>query len=149
MNKVILIGRITKDPEIKYTPSGNAFMVFALAVDRGYKDETGNTPTDFISCVAWRQQAEFIANYIKKGYLIAISGALQVRSYQAQNGENRIITEVVLDDVKNLTPKPKEEKPLPQEPSYYKNPQTTPNSNSNVKINGQGVDFVKDEDLPF
>ena len=139
MNKCVLIGRITKDPEIKYTPSGVAVVPFVIAVDRDYKDDTGNTPTDFISCVAWRQQAEFIANYIKKGYMIAISGSLQVRTYQAQNGDNRLVTEVICDSVKNLTPK---------EPQQAQ-PQTKPNPNSNVKINGQGVDFVPPDDLPF
>ena len=139
MNKCVLIGRITKDPEINYTPSGIAVVVFSLAVDRDYKDQNGNTPTDFISCVAWRQQAEFIANYIKKGYMIAISGSLQVRTYQAQNGDNRLVTEVIVDSVKNLTPK---------EPEQTQ-PKTKPNPNSSVKVNGQGVDFVPPDDLPF
>ena len=137
MNKCVLIGRITKDPEIKYTPSGVAVVPFVIAVDRDYKDDTGNTPTDFISCVAWRQSAEFIANYIKKGFMIAISGALQVRTYQAQNGDNRLVTEVIVDLVKNLTPKETNE------------PKTVPNPNSSVKVNGQGVDFEKDDGLPF
>lgn len=136
MNKVVLIGRITKEPEIKYTQSGIAVVGFTIAVDRDYKDEQGNTPTDFISCNAWRQQAEFIANYIKKGYLIAISGSIQTRSYQDQQGQTRVLTEVLVDSVKNLTPK---------EAS-----QTKPNPKSNVKVNGQPVDFVpNDDDLPF
>lgn len=113
MNKAILIGRITKEPEIKYTQSGTAVVSFTLAVDRDFKDEQGNYITDFINCVAWRNQAEFIANYIKKGYLIAISGALQTRSWQTQNGENRSVTEVIVDSVKNLTPK--ENKPEEKE----------------------------------
>ena len=138
MNKVILIGRITKEPEIKYTPSGAAFCVFSLAVDRDYKDESGNTPTDFISCVSWRSQAEFIGNWIKKGYLIAITGNLQVRSYETNNGDNKIVTQVIVENVQNLTPKDNNK------------PQTKPNQNSNVKVNGQNVDFVQDDDnLPF
>jgi single-strand DNA-binding protein len=125
MNRVCLIGRITKEPEIKYTQSGNAVVSFSLAVDREFKDEQGNSITDFINCVAWRQQAEFIANYIKKGYLIAIQGALQTRSWQTSNGENRSITEVIIDSVKNLTPKDNA-------------PEEKPNANA-----------VNDSDLPF
>lgn len=105
MNKAILIGRITKEPEIKYTQSGVGVVSFTLAVDRDVKDDNGNYITDFINCVAWRNQAEFIANWIKKGYLIAISGSIQVRSWQTSNGENRSTTEVIVDSVKNLTPK--------------------------------------------
>ena len=105
MNKVVLIGRITKEPEIKYTQSGVGVVSFTLAVDRDVKDDNGNYLTDFINCVAWRNQAEFIANWIKKGYLIAISGAIQTRSWQTSNGENRSTTEVIVDSVKNLTPK--------------------------------------------
>lgn len=134
MNKVNLIGRITKDPELKYTQSGVPVCVFSLAVDRGFKDASGNKQTDFIPCVAWRQQAEFIGTYIKKGYLLGLSGEIQTRSYQAQQGDTRVIIEVVLDNVENLTPR---------------EPQTKPNPNSNVKVNGQGVDFVTDDGLPF
>lgn len=105
MNKAFLIGRITKEPEIKYTQSGVGVVSFTLAVDRDVKDDQGNYITDFINCVAWRNQAEFIANWIKKGYLIAISGSIQVRSWQTSNGENRSTTEVIVDSVKNLTPK--------------------------------------------
>lgn len=106
MNKCVLIGRITRDPEIRYTQQGAAIVGFTIAVDRDYKDEKGNTLTDFISCQAWRSQAEFIANYIKKGNLIAISGSIQSRSYQTQRGETRVLTEVVVDTIKSLTPKP-------------------------------------------
>lgn len=106
MNKVILIGRITRDAEIKYTPQGAAVCSFTLAVDRDYKGEQGNNDVDFISCVAWRSQAEFLANYIKKGYLLAISGIIQSRMYQTQTGEKRVLTEVVVDTIKSLTPKP-------------------------------------------
>lgn len=108
MNKVILIGRITKDPEIRYTQSGVGFVSFTLAVDRDYKDEQGNTSSDFISCSAWRNQADFISKYIKKGYLLAISGSIQTRSYQTQQGETRVLTEVLVDSIKNLTPSRRE-----------------------------------------
>lgn len=125
MNKVVLIGRITKEPEIKNTQSGTAVVSFTLAVDRDFKDEKGNSTTDFINCVAWRTQAEFIANYIKKGYLIAITGSIQNRSWQTANGENRTVSEVIVDSVKNLTPK--ENKPQEKE----------------------SINEIDDSDLPF
>lgn len=108
MNRVCLIGRITKDPELKSTTSGISVTSFTLAVDRGIKDENGNSQTDFINCVAWRSQAEFIGNWIKKGYLLSIVGSLQTRSWKTTNGENRSVTEVIVDQVENLTPKEKQ-----------------------------------------
>lgn len=111
MNKVILIGRITKDPEIRATQTGVSTLTFNLAVDRGYKDAQGNSQTDFITCVAWRQQAEFISMYIKKGYLMAVEGQLQTRSYVDQYNQTKYVTEVVLDRVENLQPR---ENPAPQ-----------------------------------
>lgn len=98
LNRTILIGRLTRDPELKYTPQGTAVCTFSLAVDRKFnKDET-----DFINCVAWRQSAEFIANYGGKGRLVAVEGRIQVRSYENKDGDRRKATEVVADDVRLL-----------------------------------------------
>ena len=105
MNKVILTGRITKDPEIRATQNGISTLTFTLAVDRGYKDLQGNNQTDFISCVAWRQQAEFMSMYVKKGYLLAIEGQIQTRSYLNNQNQTVYVTEVVADRVENLTPR--------------------------------------------
>lgn len=138
MNNVSLTGRITRDPELKYTPNQKAYIMFTIAVDRGYKDAQGNKLSDFIPCVAWNSQAEFIGKYVKKGNLIEITGTIQSRMYQNQQGENRVIIEVVLDSVSNLTPKPKEEVPAPQEPSKF-NPQ--------YEIPQQNI--VDDDGLPF
>ena len=114
MNRVCLIGRITNDPELKSTTSGISVTSFTLAVDRGIKDENGNSQTDFINCVAWKSQAEFIGNWIKKGYLLSIVGSLQTRSWKTTNGENRSVTEIIVDQVENLTPK--ENKPEEKQP---------------------------------
>lgn len=143
MNNVSITGRITKDPEIKYTPNNNGYVMFTIAVDRGYKDKDGNKQSDFIPCVAWNSQAEFINNYVKKGNLIEITGSIQSRSYQNQQGETRVIIEVVLDSVSNLTPKPKEEKPAPQDPSRF-NPQNQTQQNQDPTTFA-----VDDEELPF
>lgn len=126
-NTVVLIGRITKDPEIRYTQSNVANVSFTIAVNRGYKDASGVEQADFINCVAWRQQADFIYKYVKKGNLLGIRGSIQQRSYQDQNGLNRYVVEVICDSVTNLTPKD----------------QSTP---SQQPVN---TTYTNDDDLPF
>lgn len=97
-NRVILIGRLTRDPELKYTTNGTAVASFSLAINRRFNREE----TDFIDVVAWRQQAEYCANYGSKGRLMMVEGRLQVRSYETQEGQKRKVTEVVSDDLKFL-----------------------------------------------
>jgi len=104
-NRVILIGRLTKDPELRYTTNGVAVATFTLAVNRNYKNAQGEKETDFIPCVAFRQLAELCANYLSKGKLAALEGRLQIRSYEAQDGQKRYVTEIVADDVRFLSPK--------------------------------------------
>jgi single-strand DNA-binding protein len=98
LNKVVLIGRLTRDPELRYTTNGTAVCRFSLAVNRRYNREQ----TDFIDIVAWRGLAENCANYLGKGRLAAVDGSIQVRSYEAQDGQKRRVTEVVADDVRFL-----------------------------------------------
>jgi single-strand DNA-binding protein len=98
LNRVILIGRLTRDPELKYTPSGTAVTTFTLAINRKFNKEQ----TDFIDIVVWRQSAEFCANYGSKGRLVAVEGRLQVRTYETKEGQKRKVTEVVADDVRFL-----------------------------------------------
>lgn len=98
MNKAILMGRLTKNPELRQTPNGVSVVSFTLAVDRRFKSQSGERETDFIPMIAWRQQAEFIAKYFKQGSKMVAIGAIQVRSYD-KNGERRYITEVVVDEV--------------------------------------------------
>ena len=102
LNKVILIGRVANDPELKYTPSGIAVSTFRVAVNRPFPNAQGEREADFIDIVAWRQAAEFAANYLGKGRLIAVEGRLQVRSWQAQDGTRRRTYEVVCDNLKGL-----------------------------------------------
>ncbi|MCR4622653.1 MAG: single-stranded DNA-binding protein [Clostridiales bacterium] len=98
MNKVILIGRLTKDPEVSTTQGGVSRAAFTLAVDRRFTDKDGNRLADFISCTAWRSTAEFIGKYFGKGKKIGIVGSLQSRSYDAQDGTKRYVTEVNVDE---------------------------------------------------
>ncbi|HPF20994.1 MAG TPA: single-stranded DNA-binding protein [Syntrophomonas sp.] len=97
-NRVILVGRLTRDPELRYTTNGTAVASFSLAINRRFNREE----TDFIDVVAWRQQAEYCANYGSKGRLMMVEGRLQVRTYEAQDGQKRKVTEVVSDDLKFL-----------------------------------------------
>jgi single-strand DNA-binding protein len=105
LNRIVLIGRLTKDPELRYTPNGNAVATFTLAVDRNWKNAQGERETDFINIVVWQKQAENVANYLSKGKLAAVDGRLQIRSYDDKEGQRRWITEVVADTVRFLSPK--------------------------------------------
>lgn len=111
MNKSILMGRLVSDPEIRTTSSQIAVCTFKMAVDRKFKDANGDKQADFIPCVAWRQQAEFIAKYFKKGSKIIVSGSIQTRSYDDKDGHKRNITEVIVDDVEFAESKQAEVKP--------------------------------------
>ena len=97
LNKVILIGRFTRDPELRSTPQGTSTCSFSLAVDRNYQSAGGERQADFINCVAWRQTAEFISKYFQKGNMICVEGSIQTRSWKDNEGNNRYATEVVVD----------------------------------------------------
>ena len=99
MNKVILIGRLTKDPELRTIASGNATTSFTIEVNRNFTNKNGEREADFINCVAWRKQAENVAKYCTKGSQVAVEGRIQTRSYDAQDGTKRYVTEVVADNV--------------------------------------------------
>jgi single-strand DNA-binding protein len=130
LNRIILIGRLTRDPEMRYTPSGITVTRFTLAVDRNYKSAQGEKMTDFITVVAWRQLAELCAEYLAKGKLAAVDGRLQVRSYDAQDGTRKTVAEVVAENVRFLSPK-----------------QTNTQENNNDFIAGEAE--IYDDDLPF
>lgn len=99
LNRVILMGRLTKDPELKQTPNNVSVATFSLAVDRNYQADKDNKQTDFINIVAWRHTAEFVGKYFTKGQLVAVEGSIQTRSYQDKDGNNRTVFEVVADQV--------------------------------------------------
>jgi single-strand DNA-binding protein len=131
LNRIILIGRLTRDPEMRYTPNNIAVTRFTLAVDRNYKSAQGEKMTDFITVFVWRQLAELCAEYLAKGKLAAVDGRLQVRSYDAQDGTRKTVAEVVAENVRFLSPK-----------------QTnTPEKNNNDFIAGEVE--IPDDDLPF
>ena len=136
MNKVILIGNLTRDPEKKSTPNGVSTTSFSVAVQRNYKNAAGGYDADFINCVAWRSTADFIAQYFSKGQKICLEGSIQTRSYDDKNGVKRYVTEVNVDKAEFVGGKA-EPKPETKEPEQ-------------VVMDGF-EDFVPapDEELPF
>lgn len=105
INRVVLVGRLTKDPELRYTPSGIATVRFTIAVNRTFTGQSGEKEADFINCVAWRKQAENLANYQRKGNLIGVEGRIQTGSYEGQDGKRVYTTDVVADSIQFLEPR--------------------------------------------
>ena len=134
LNRVVLIGRLTRDPELRYTPSGVAPTQFTLACSRPFTGQSGEREADFIPIVTWRQLAETCANYLGKGRLVAVEGRIQTRNYENNEGRRVYVTEVVADAVRFLEPKNAREG---QEAPEYQAPD-----------DGKPID-INDEDLPF
>lgn len=99
MNKAILVGRLTRDPELKSTANGTNVCSFSIAVNRRYKNAEGNYDADFINCTAWRQTAEFVSKYFTKGRMIGVVGSIQTRNYDDKDGKKVYVTEVAADEV--------------------------------------------------
>nr|DAK78237.1 MAG TPA: Single strand binding protein [Caudoviricetes sp.] len=125
MNHVTLIGRLTKDPEVRYTQSGTPVGTFTLAVDRRVQKDKPKE-ADFIPCVVWSKTAEVVGNYCKKGKQIAVEGRIQVRSYDAKDGSKRYVTEVIVSELELLGSK-----------------------NDGADRSGNGHKPLTDEDIPF
>lgn len=105
INRVVLVGRLTKDPELEYTPSGVAKATFTLAVNRTFSNQQGEREADFIRCTVWRKQAENSANFLKKGHLAGVEGRIQTGNYEGQDGKRVYTTDVIADSVQFLEPK--------------------------------------------
>lgn len=146
INRVILIGRLVADPEMRYTQSGVPVARMRLAVDRRFKNASGERETDFINLTAWRKQAELVGQYMKKGRLIAVEGSLQVNKYQTKEGENRERYEVVADTIQFLdrgpAGRPEEGGSLPA------SDENAPPPSGEDYIPDIGSD-INDNDLPF
>ncbi len=108
MNKVFLIGRLVKDPELRYTESNIAVATFSIAVNRNFANQNGERETDFINIVVWRKQAENVKNYLTQGSQVAIDGRIQTRSYEDKDGQKRYVTEVIAENIQFLDTKKKE-----------------------------------------
>lgn len=134
MNRVCLVGRLTRDPELAYTPSGVAVTKFTIAVDRPFSSN-GEREADFIPVVVWRQAAEACANYLRKGRLTAVEGRIQVRNYENSEGKRVYVTEVIADNVRFL------ERGEPQGNGSY-------SPKDSFHDDGRPID-INDDDLPF
>ena len=149
LNKVILCGRLTADPELKQTPSGHAVVSFSLAVNRRYQsksaDGTQAQQTDFINVVAWRQTAEFISRYFRKGSALCITGSIQTRSWQDQQGQKRYATEVVADEAMFVDSKNDSGSTGSFAPDSYNAPSYSSSPASAPKFE----ELKTDDDLPF
>lgn len=154
LNRVILIGRLTKDPDLRYTPSGVAVAQFTLAVNRDYTNQQGERGADFINIVTWRQLAENCANYLRKGRLAAVEGRLQVRNYDNNEGKKVYVTEVVADNVRFLesasaSGNREEGKNFSQGAGGSRGPVANARGNQDpFADDGKPID-ISDDDLPF
>lgn len=148
MNKVILMGRLTRDPEMRQTPNGVSVCSFSIAVNRRFAKE-GQQTADFINCTAWRQQAEFICKYFPKGSMIAVVGSLQSRSWENQEGKKQYSTDVVVDEVYFTGSKNDGSSNMGD--SGFAAPAPQRNDNSFGDIDSMGFQTIdgSEDDLPF
>lgn len=148
INRVVLVGRLTRDPEQRFTQSGIAMTRFTLACDRPFSGQDGKREADFIDCVVWRKQAENVSKYLSKGSMAGVDGRLQISSYEGQDGQKRYRAEVVADSVRFLSskgdagrdnaPPPRDDEAPPARGGFDQDP-----------FNGSGKIDLDDSDLPF
>ena len=157
MNKVFLIGRLTRDPELRYTGSNLPVATFSLAVNRNFTNQSGEREADFINIVVWRKQAENVKNYLTQGSQVAIDGRLQTRTYDGEDGKKRYITEVIADNVQFLDTKASRDSSFDSAssssgvtPSSFSQEmtQTTDVKNDPFADFGASIE-INDDELPF
>ncbi|EAC7317574.1 TPA: single-stranded DNA-binding protein [Listeria monocytogenes] len=159
MNRVVLVGRLTKDPDLRYTPAGAAVATFTLAVNRAFTNQNGEREADFINCVVWRKPAENVANFLKKGSLTGVDGRVQTRNYEGNDGKRVYVTEIVAESVQFL--EPKQNAVEGSTPNNNQNEASYSNNNKNGSYRassshnsdsfaneGKPID-ISDDDLPF
>lgn len=170
INSVVLVGRLTKDPELKYTQGGVAVTRFTLAVNRSFTNQQGQREADFVNCVTWRKQAENTANFLRKGSLAGIEGRIQTSNFEGKDGNRVFMTEVVADSVQFLEPRsanadrsgsdfgtppppPPSQGSYQQQSNYQSNQQPSQqnytSTNDDPFSTGGGPIEVSDDDLPF
>lgn len=143
LNRAVLVGRLTKDPELRSTPNGVNVGTFTLAVNRTFTNAQGEREADFINVVVFKKQAENVKNYLSKGSLAGVDGRLQTRSYENKDGQRVFVTEVVADSVQFLEPKSNNQ----QQNNSYNAPQNR--QQNNPFANANGPIEIADDDLPF
>ncbi|NIK12853.1 single-stranded DNA-binding protein [Alkalibacillus almallahensis] len=150
LNRSVLVGRLTKDPELRYTNNGVAVANFTIAVNRPFKNQDGEQEADFINCVIWRKPAENLASYMSKGSMVGVDGRIQTRSYDNQEGKRIFITEVVAESVQFLETKQSNQNQGNNNPQQPKQSTQSQNESSKQSLEeaGEPVD-LQDDDLPF
>ncbi len=163
INNVVLVGRVVRDPELRYTPQNTAVATFTIAVNRRFKNAQGEREADFINCVIWRQSAENLANWAKKGALIGVTGSIQVRNYENKEGQRVYVTEVLADNFQMLESRAAREGgsgsyTAPQQQQSQNRPfagsnssagNSTPDFGRDVDPFGGSPMEISDDDLPF
>ncbi|MBQ6497603.1 MAG: single-stranded DNA-binding protein [Bacilli bacterium] len=157
MNKVFLIGRLTRDPELRYTGNNTPVASFSLAVNRSFTNQQGEREADFFNITVWRKQAENVKNYLNQGSQVAVEGRLQTRSYEDKDGQKRYVTEVVADNVEFLGSKnssnnssngSNNEEPTPYDFGDTKEPKGTDVDSNPFADFGSSIE-ISDDELPF
>lgn len=163
INRVVLVGRLTKDPDLRYTPSGVAVARFTLAVNRTFSNQQGEREADFINCVVWRKPAENVANFLKKGSLAGVEGRIQTGSFEGQDGKRVYTTDVVADSVQFLEPRgasgdrpqgqsygaPSQNQYSSYQQNQSPNQQNYTNVGNDPFANSSGPIEISEDDLPF
>lgn len=146
MNKVILIGNLTRDPELRSTSGGTSVCSFSIAVNRRFAGQSGERATDFFNIVAWRQLGENCSKYLAKGRKVCVVGELQSRTYDAKDGTKRTVVEIVADDIEFLTPREQS-----GSSSYNGGANTyyAPSNNQAPNMDADGFADISDDELPF
>ncbi|MBR2247718.1 MAG: single-stranded DNA-binding protein [Bacilli bacterium] len=157
MNKVFLIGRLTRDPELRYTGSNTPVATFSIAINRNFTNSQGEREADFINIVVWRKQAENVKNYLQQGSQVAIDGRIQTRNYEDKEGQKRYVTEVVADNVEflgsknsanNSNTKKDNEEPTPYDFGDKEEPKGTDVESNPFADFGSSIE-ISDDELPF
>ena len=150
INNVVLVGRLTRDPELRFTSNGLAVASFNLAVNRNFTNASGEREADFVNCVIWRKPAEALANYAKKGTLIGVVGRIQTRNYENQQGQKVFVTEVVCDNFQLLERANSSESQANNSSSNQESSSFNQNNQANNDMFGGSSQIdINDDDLPF
>lgn len=151
INNVVLVGRLTKDPDLRYTANGTGVATFTLAVNRNFTNQDGNRDADFINCVIWRKSAETLANYAKKGTLLGVTGRIQTRNYENQQGQRVYVTEVVAENFQLLESRSANEQRKNNDMNNFDGQGMSNKNNDKYTgdpFSGSSIDS-SDDDLPF
>ena len=150
INNVTLVGRLTRDPELRFTSNGQAVATFNLAVNRNFTNASGEREADFVNCVIWRKPAETLANYAKRGTLIGVVGRIQTRNYENQQGQKVFVTEVVCDNFQLLERRDASESQTNNNVSNQESQSFNQNNKANNDMfDGSSQIDINDDDLPF